>query len=251
MSNLSFQLYSARNFNPIGEVFALLSRVGLGHVEGYGGLYEDPKAMRGLLDAHGLAMSSGHFGLDQLRERKATVEAARTIGITDIFCPAIPNDQWKQDENAFNALADELADLGRFYKQEGFGFGWHNHHFEFWPAESGRLPMDIILERAPEIDWEMDVAWVVRGGNDPLEWIERYGNRITAAHVKDLAPEGENADEDGWADVGHGTMDWKAIMAALDQHSRVKHLVLEHDNPADLERFARRSVDGVRAAMEG
>ncbi len=48
----------------------------------------------------------------------------------------------------------------------------------------------------------MDVAWVVRGGADPLDWLGRYKGRVTAAHVKDIAPKGENAAEDGgptWA----------------------------------------------------
>ena len=49
---------------------------------------------------------------------------------------------------------------------------------------------------------------MIRGGADPLEWMRPYGNRITAVHVKDIAPAGESADEDGWADVGHGTVDW-------------------------------------------
>ena len=75
-----------------------------------------------------------------------------------------------------------------------------------------------IFEGGPELEWEMDVAWVIRGGADPLAWIEKYKDRITAAHVKDIAPAGENTDEDGWADVGHGTVDWKAIMAALRKH---------------------------------
>ena len=69
-----------------------------------------------------------------------------------------------------------------------------------------------------------------------------FGNRITAVHVKDIAPAGENADEDGWADVGHGTVDWKALMAALKERTKVKYFVMEHDNPKDAERFAERSL---------
>lgn len=92
----------------------------------------------------------------------------------------------------------------------------------------------------------MDVAWVIRGGADPLAWIARYKDRITAAHVKDIAPEGENADEDGWSDVGHGTVDWKAILAALRKIG-VRHLVMEHDNPKEDARFASRSIASVKA----
>ena len=72
-----------------------------------------------------------------------------------------------------------------------------------------------MLDAAPGIGWEMDVAWVIRGGADPLKWIAEYGPRITAVHVKDIAPAGQNANEDGWADVGHGTVDWAGLIKAF------------------------------------
>ena len=45
------------------------------------------------------------------------------------------------------------------------------------------------------------MAWIVRGGADPFEWIKRYADRIASVHIKDIAPAGECEDEDGWADV--------------------------------------------------
>jgi sugar phosphate isomerase/epimerase len=63
-------------------------------------------------------------------------------------------------------------------------------------------------------------------------------------HIKDAAPKGEKADEDGWTDIGTGVIDWKKLMPAL-QATKADLFVLEHDNPADFESFARRS----RAAM--
>ena len=66
----------------------------------------------------------------------------------------------------------------------------------------------------------------MRGGADPLDWIDRYGARIVAVHVKDIAPAGECADEDGWADVGHGTIDWPAIWKRLGAKRAVE--ILRH-----------------------
>lgn len=242
MSGFSFQLYSARNFPPLSDVLALLARLGYKSVEGYGGLYDDPAGLRRDLNANGLTMPTGHFGIDQLRDRAKTSEAAKTMGVKALFCPAIPHEKWKQPEADWVALAAELDELGKFYKDQGFGFGWHNHHFEFWPTETGRLPMDIILDGAPEIDWEMDVAWVIRGENDPKQWLDKHGQRITAIHLKDIALQGESTDEDGWADLGHGTVPWKELFATIKDKTRAEHFVMEHDNPNDLERFASRSI---------
>ncbi len=78
-----------------------------------------------------------------------------------------------------------------------------------------------------------DIAWIVRGGGDPFDWIKRYASRITAVHVKDIAPPGKNADEDGWADVGHGTIDWAKLIAELRKSGDDEMFIMEHDNPND------------------
>ena len=36
-------------------------------------------------------------------------------------------------------------------------------------------------------------------------------------HFKDLDVDGENTDEDGWADVGHGVIDWHLISQLLEK----------------------------------
>jgi sugar phosphate isomerase/epimerase len=65
-------------------------------------------------------------------------------------------------------------------------------------------------------------------------------------HLKDIAAKGENADEDGWADVGHGTVPWPELARAL-AGSPVKHYIVEHDNPKDLTRLATRSIATLKA----
>lgn len=242
MTEFSFQLYSARNFPPLTEVFALLSRQGYSQVEGFGGVYGDPTAVRADLDANGLSMPTGHFGLDQLRDKAGTLAIAKALGVKTIICPFVSQERWKQSDAEWVSLARELGEFAKSYREEGFGFAWHNHHFEFWPLESGRPPMDIILQEAPEVDWEIDVAWVVRGDDDPKRWIEAHADRIIAVHLKDIAPKGEAEDEDGWADLGHGTVPWKDLFSTIKDRTNAEYFVMEHDNPSDLERFASRSI---------
>lgn len=246
--DISYQLYSARDAGPMEDTLRLLASLGYTQVEGFGGVYEDPPAFRALLDANRLSMPSGHFfpldSLEQDFDRCAMV--ARTLGMERVFCPA-PGDAYRNgaDLDAWKDLAARIAETGKRVRGAGLRFGWHNHHWEFAALPDGTLPMQVILDNAADIEWEMDVAWVVRGGGDPLHWIRDQAERITTAHVKDIAPEGENRDEDGWADVGHGTMDWPAIMAAL-KAAGVDLFVMEHDKPNDAERFARRSIQAVK-----
>ena len=86
----------------------------------------------------------------------------------------------------------------------------------------------------------MDIAWLVRGGADPKGWLERYRDRIVSAHVKDIAPPGQNEDQDGWADVGAGVLDWRGLWQAA-RAAGAKWMVVEHDKPADPAATARAS----------
>lgn len=242
----SFQLYSARNFPPVTELFKTLKYLGYTQVEGFGGLYGEADELAGALNSSGLTMPTGHFALDDLNDTSSTLKIASTLGIKTIICPYILPDQRGQGSDGWKALAEKLAKFGETYQKEGLNFAWHNHDFEFDATETGEVPMQLILEGAPNIGWQIDVAWVIKAGQDPLKWIERYGKRIVSVHVKDIAPAGHSVDEDGWADLGEGTMDWKTLFAAITQQTDCQSFVMEHDNPNDVVRFATRSIAAAR-----
>ena len=249
--NFSFQLYSARKFQPWTDVLKMVAAAGYTQVEGFGGVYEDPAAFRAGLDSNGLAMPSGHFSMAALESDIDTVfKIAVTLGVERIYCPHIAADLRPADKAGWQAFAARLSAVGEKVRAAGFGFGWHNHDFEFVPLEDGTTPMQVLLESAPELEWEADIAWIVRGGAEPSDWIARHGASITAVHVKDIAPAGQAADEDGWADVGYGTVDWTGLFKQLATRTPAKLFIMEHDNPSDAQRFASRSIDWARGAAE-
>ena len=246
MKTWSFQLYSARNFQPWDKVLQLLGMLGYKEVEGFGGVYGEPVELRTQMEKNGLAMPTGHFSIDMLEnDFQGVKKIARTIGIDTLICPHIAADARPSDTAGWRAFGGRLARIGKTAKAEGFGFAWHNHDFEFKKLADGSTPQDHILSEAPDIDWEIDVAWIIRGGVDPSPWIDRHGKRIVAVHVKDIARPGEGVDEDGWSDVGHGTVDWKSLIAQLREKTAALHYVMEQDNPNDIERFAKRSIAAV------
>ena len=228
-----------------------LAELGYRQVEGFGGVYDDPGAVRAVMDARGLIMPSGHFDIGSLENEFGKVEAvANALGIAKIVCPFLSPDDRPASPAGWRDVAGRLAAIGKAVAASGRTFAWHNHDFEFRKTSDGRVPMQILLEEAPAIEWEADLAWIVRGGEDPLAWIERYGDRITAVHVKDIAAAGDCMDEDGWADVGHGTMRWKQLIDALRSRSNCGLFIVEHDNPGDPDRFAGRSIEAMRQFME-
>ncbi|OAP42700.1 xylose isomerase [Sinorhizobium glycinis] len=252
MKDVSFQLYSARNFPPLAEVLSALGEAGYTQVEGYGALYAsltdgEIAGFKSGLDRHGLTMPTAHFGIDMLETDPGRVlKIAQTLGIRAVYCPYLMPDQRPTDATGWRAFGARLQAAGKPFRDAGLDFGWHNHDFEFFPVADGSVPLDLIFAGGPELSWEADIAWIVRGSADPFAWISKYRSRITAVHVKDIAPKGENASEDGWADVGQGTLDWKALIQALSMTS-AKYFIAEHDNPSDFRRFAKRSLASIQS----
>ena len=244
--NWSFQLYSARNFQPWDKILKMLAGLGYREVEGFGGVYADPAGFRAEMDKNGLAMPTGHFPVDMLEnDFDGARKLADALGVKTMICPYLMAEARPADAAGWRGFGERLAAIGEKTTKAGYGFAWHNHDFEFKKLADGSVPQEHIFESAPDVGWEMDLAWLVRGGSEPLAWIDRFGKRIVAVHVKDIAKPGQGLDEDGWSDVGHGTIDWATMLKALRAKTPAKHFVMEQDNPNDIERFARRSIEAV------
>ena len=239
----SIQIYSLRTLGGLETQLDCLAAAGYRHVELIGSQLDDAAATRAALDARGLVASSSHVGMAALREREAQVLAAcKTIGFSQLFMPSVPPAERDSDGAYWLALGKELGALARRFADDGIALGYHNHHWELQPKAGGASALERLFEGAAgsPLTWQMDVAWLVRGGADPLVWMKREAGRIVSLHAKDLAPAGEKLDEDGWADVGSGTLDWPRL-ARAGRDAGARWLVAEHDKPNDPARFARAS----------
>lgn len=249
MTDFSYQLYSSRNFGPIENVLARVAAAGYTQVEGYGALFTnaaDAAKLADQLKANGLTMPSAHIGLQMLEDNPDEVVAiAKALDLKAAYVPHLSADERPSDAAGWRAVGERaqaaLAPLAAI----GLDIGWHNHEFEIKDAGDGQSVLHEILEGGPDLKVELDLAWVLVGGEDPIAYINKYADRLSSVHIKDLAPNGECEDEDGWADVGHGTMDWPAIKQALDATSN-QFLTVEHDNPNDDARFANRSIETIK-----
>ncbi len=246
----SYQLYSSREFGPLPKTLSMLAGAGYAEVEGYGAIFEnltDPGALSDQLRANGLAMPSAHFGLAMIEDApQQVIHTAKTLGIRHVFVPYLDASERPTDAAGWRAFGARVEQAGAPLIAAGLGFGWHNHDFEFTALPDGTMPIDAIFEGAPSLTLEFDVAWCARAGQDPFPWIDKLASRIATAHVKDIAPTGTKLDEDGWADVGAGTMDWAGIMTALGQ-TGCQHFIVEHDKPSDDARFATASIAFLNA----
>jgi sugar phosphate isomerase/epimerase len=244
LDRLSVQLYSARKFPPLDSQLATLARLGYANVEPYGGLLEEAQTLKAGVQRHKLKVPSTHVGLARLKDDlDGFVRQARELGVKLAIVPYLPAEERPNDAAGWRAFGRELGAIADRLAKHGLDLAWHNHDFEFRKLPEGAYPLDLILAAAPNLKWQADIGWIHAAGEDPAPWLKKHLDRIAAFHIKDAAPKGEQADEDGWTDVGAGVIEWRRLLP--DIRSSAALLVIEHDNPKDFERFARNS----RAAM--
>lgn len=242
---LSFQLYSARNFPPLEAQLEKLAEIGYDAIEPFSDLYEaDPVAFRGMADSFGLPMPSVLSTLALMdRDADDAIDMARTLGARTIVLPYIFPEDRPTDFDGWKAIARRISDHADRAAEAGLALAWHNHDFEYAPLPDGTRPIDLILD-GRNVGWEPDVGWLVRAGLSPEEELRRYLDRIRVFHIKDTAPEGVTA-EGGWAAVGSGIINWKALWPTIAS-AETNLLVVEHDDPADWRAFATDSFTFLR-----
>ena len=245
---LSIQLYTLRALEDIDRILDTVAGAGYRYVETVGSHLDNAASIKAKLDARGLKASSSHVSLAALREKpEAVVEACRTLGFIHLYMPAVIPDQRDMGADGWRMLGRELGDMAHRFHEQGIRLGYHNHHWELKPKDGDKTALELIFEAAEgsPLSWQVDVAWLARGNVDPKEWIERYRSKITAAHVKDIAPPGQNEDQDGWTDVGSGILNWHDLWRNC-REAGAQWMVVEHDKPEDPAQTARASFAFLR-----
>lgn len=107
----------------------------------------------------------------------------KAAGMKYIVWPWLGVPKSLKDLDTYCRLFNEI---GKRCKENGILFGYHNHNHEFQKVED-KLMYDYMLENTnPEyVFFQMDVYWVVRGQNSPVEYFNRYPGRFKMLHLKD------------------------------------------------------------------
>ncbi|MDQ0474751.1 sugar phosphate isomerase/epimerase family protein [Labrys wisconsinensis] len=241
---IAFQLYSARNFPPLERQLEGLAQIGYDGVEPWLPAYAASAAdFRRKIDAAGLACYGFHLPFkDLVAEPQRFIDIAGTIGARLLIPPYLMPEDRPATAEGWRAIGRDLQRVRDIVAGEGLKLAWHNHDFEYHALPDGSRPIDLLFEGAgADVGYEIDFAWVLRGGGDPLAELKRYGERMLAIQVKDTAPLGTRQ-EGGWTAMGDGIVDWAALWP-LFKETPADHLVVEHDEPADWRQLAQRSYD--------
>jgi sugar phosphate isomerase/epimerase len=226
---IGLQLYTVRNQigkDPDGTL-AKVAAVGYNSVElmGYGngkffGL--TPAQLSALIKKYNLKSPSGHYGMmnyllkGDMNDLQDNIAAAVTMGNSYLVIPFLTDnmrtslDDYKKLAARFNTAATEA-------KKSGLKLAYHNHDFEFKDWGGGQTGFDVLLKETDPslVFFEMDIYWVTRAGQDPIQLINNNPGRIKMWHLKDMSqkmpPSYSVEGQQYFAPVGTGIIDFKTI----------------------------------------
>lgn len=234
--DIALQLYSLRDdiqkdyagtIKKAGKMgYTAVEAAGYGNGKFYG---KTPEEFKADIEAAGMKVLSSHTKKSLSEKELATKDfseslkwwdeailAHKTAGMKYIVMPSMDMPKTLKDLQTYCEYYNEI---GKRCKENGMSFGYHNHAFEFQKVE-GKLMYDYMLENTnPEfVFFQMDVYWVVRGQQSPVDYFNKYKGRFELLHIKDNKELGQS-----------GMVGFDAIFKNTDA-SGAKHLIVEVEN---------------------
>jgi sugar phosphate isomerase/epimerase len=245
---IGIQLWSVRgNMNTDAEgTLTALGEMGYDFVEAAGyrdGMFYgmEPAAFKQMVESSGMVFLGSHTGQNLPTEENwndvmawwdTAIAAHKAAGVEYIAQPFMSKEGY-ESLDGLKRFCDYLNAVGERCNAQGIRFGYHNHDGEFKELE-GQTIYDFMLQNTDpaKVMFQMDLYWVVVGGKDPVDYIERYPGRFENWHVKDEAELGAS-----------GTMEFARYFEHKEK-AGVKHLVVE------VEKYNMEPIESVRASLD-
>lgn len=218
IKEFGLQLYTLRDVLPADPkgVLKQVAAMGYKQIEGY----EGNKGMfwgmtniefKKYMDDLGMDFISCHCDINKDFERK--VDEAAAIGMKYLICPSLPNEN-RMTADDYKKAAEAFNQRGQLCKSKGLKFGYHNHDQAFVQRSAGFTAEKVLLQNTDPslVDFEMDIYWVVTGGQDPITWLNDYPDRFKLCHIKDRKKGIPISEREASVDVGAGSIDFKKIL---------------------------------------
>ena len=208
---IAVQMYTLREESEVDFVGTLrkVAELGFNGVEfaGYGGL--PVREVKKVLDELGLQAAASHVPLEDLElNLEQVIKDQKLLGSKYVVCPYLLPE--RRTEQHYQALILLLEQAGEKCRQEGITLCYHNHDFELERLSDGRTALESIFEdtNAANVKAELDVYWLTKAGEKPVEWMNRYRNRTPLIHLKDMTTD----EEQYFAELGTGGVDIESVL---------------------------------------
>jgi sugar phosphate isomerase/epimerase len=168
------------------------------------------------------------------------VDAAAEGGVQYLVCANIPIETADEIKKA----ADVFTKTAEACKKAGLEFAYHNHAAEF-DIIDGIQPFDYILAHTDKnlVKMELDLGWVAKAKQDPVELFKKHPGRFPLWHLKDFS-----ADYKTITEVGAGVVDFKRVFENA-KISGMKYFFIEQDGAPDPYVNIKNCYDNVKKML--
>ena len=219
----------------------LIQKMGITELETGAAKGTTNEEFKKLCNERGITIPSTGSSFDELeKDPQKIVKNAKELGSNFVMCAWIPHNGNNFTIEDAKKAVEVFNSAGKILKENGITFCYHPHGFEFRPYENGTLLDYIFQHTNPEnVSFEMDVLWVLHGGGNPVQLLEKYGNRWKLMHVKDLK-KGVVGDFSGGTPaendviLGTGQADWKNIFK-VSKKIGIKHYFIEDESEHEVK----------------
>lgn len=251
------------------DSFRELKYLGYDYVENFAFIadfFESPADLKEILKKYDLNLCNlyGHFTFDEeamIEIAKKQIDFLAGVGAKWFNCQ---NGGFGDDGPSERPTNPEMVDcmariantVGKYAREKGVTLTFHPHYGTCVFSESD---IDYFAAHTdPEyVSFCVDTAHTTLAGMDPAALIKKLGKRVQYMHLKDvdtyeLARAEGRAKMATFRALGHGTVDFKAVRAALEEVGYDGILCVELDRPelnnfhsAEVSRTYLRDVLGI------
>jgi len=253
---IALQMYSLRDDlkKDLKGTIEKMGKMGYTDLEaagfGDGKFYSmEPEAFKALIEANGMKLVSSHAGPNYTGDQAswdaamiwwdAAIDAHKRAGCSFIIKPSMGDYPYK-DKESLKKTCDYFNAIGEKCKAKGIRFGYHNHNHEFTKiTDSDELVYDFMIKNTDpkKVTFEMDVYWVYKGGQQAVEYFNKYPKRFELLHIKDEKEVGAS-----------GMIDFKAIYDNLSKAGTKFAIVEVEQYGYDPLVSVQKSIDFLNAA---
>ncbi|GEN57711.1 sugar phosphate isomerase [Halolactibacillus alkaliphilus] len=209
MIPVAIQLFTLREACEKDMIGTLekVKKIGYQGVElaGYGNAtVEEVKAT---LERLGLQVAGSHVPLTDLINRlDEVIEEQKILGNRRVVCPYIlPEDR---THDFYQDLPSVLQSVQLELEKHGINLLYHHHDFELEEYSDGESVLSYLLRTVEGLKLELDVYWIQKAKEHPVDWIEKYVDQLELVHLKDMSTD----ERETFAPLGTGRTDLKAIL---------------------------------------
>ena len=169
------------------------------------------RVVRVMLQKHGLQSPSTHIGVNTVDNFERAVAVADALGHRYFILADLPAEA-RRSLATFREFADRLNRAGEIARKNNLWLAWHDEADDFKTFD-GVQGYDALVEKLDPslVRLQLDTGNAMVGGRDPLDLMNRYGDRYYSFHIKD-AP-ALRAPHD--VDLGKGTVDLRGILSRV------------------------------------